>query len=166
MGRQTVHAVSRPSRRRQLPLTDHRVSDLFEDFHGAKLALVFDDKVLVYMRDDFDHIPFPGCWDFPGGGREGNETPEECVLRELNEEFDLRISASRLSHKLRVQSLDRKGCSYFFVAKGFDSEVGSIVFGDEGHSWQFMEISEFLGHPKAVPGLVARLRIYLDAASG
>ena len=41
-----------------------------------------NEKLLVYKRGD---IPFPSLWDFPGGGREGEETPEECVQRELDE---------------------------------------------------------------------------------
>ena len=146
-------------------MVDYRTADLLGGFHGAKLALVFDDKVLVYRRDDFDHIPFPGCWDFPGGGREGEESPEECVLRELNEEFALSLPASRLDYKLKVPSLDGKGSSFFFVANGLESDIDSIVFGNEGQFWQLMEIDDFLEHPKAIPALVSRLRLYLDAAS-
>ncbi len=146
-------------------MPERYTAELSGGFHGAKLALVFDDKILVYRRDDFDHIPFPGFWDFPGGGREGEESPEDCVLRELNEEFALSISASRLNYKLKVPSFDGNGSSYFFVAKGFESEIDSIVFGDEGQFWQLMEINEFLEHPRSIPGLVYRLRLYLDDAS-
>ncbi|WBU63609.1 hypothetical protein [Paracoccus aerodenitrificans] len=28
-----------------------------DDFAAAKLILTIDDAVLVYLRDDFDHIP-------------------------------------------------------------------------------------------------------------
>ncbi|MEM1404304.1 MAG: NUDIX hydrolase [Pseudomonadota bacterium] len=147
-------------------MADYRTSTELEGFHGAKLALVVDGKVLVYRRDDFDHIPYPGCWDFPGGGREGEESPEECVLRELNEEFALSMSSSRLEYKLKVPSLNGKGSSFFFVAKGLKSEIDSIVFGDEGQCWQLMGIQEFLNHPKAIPALVSRFRLYLDAAIG
>ena len=43
-------------------------------FRGAKLALFVGDDLAVILRDDIPHIPFPNCWDFPGGGREGDET--------------------------------------------------------------------------------------------
>ncbi len=65
-------------------------------FHGAKLALLCDGSILTYLRDDKVGIPFPGFWDLPGGGREGTEGPIECVLRELDEEFALRLSPERL----------------------------------------------------------------------
>lgn len=32
----------------------------------------------------------------PGGGREGNETPEECILREIREETGLTVRVDRL----------------------------------------------------------------------
>jgi 8-oxo-dGTP diphosphatase len=58
-------------------------------FVGCKLALLDGERVLVYTRDDRPDIQFPGMLDLPGGGREGNESPEDCVLRELEEEFGL-----------------------------------------------------------------------------
>ncbi|MCA8348969.1 NUDIX hydrolase [Burkholderia cepacia] len=65
-------------------------------FSGSKIALFKDRDILVYRRDDKPDIPFPGLWDLPGGGRESNETPEACVLRELHEEFGLTIPGSRI----------------------------------------------------------------------
>lgn len=134
-------------------------------FSGAKLALIFNGKLLVYKRDEFDHIPFPGCWDFPGGGRENGETPEECVLRELEEEFAVSIPASRLDYKRRVASHDGKDSAFFFVATGLQTDIESIVFGEEGQFWQLMEVNEYLEHPQAVPALVSRFTQYLESSS-
>ncbi len=141
-------------------------TDNSDDFRGSKLALIFDGKVLVYKRDDLAHIPFPGSWDFPGGGREGNESPEECVLRELKEEFAISFPAARLSYKRKVLSIDGRSNSYFFVAHGFQADVDAIVFGEEGQCWELMAIDKFLCHPEAVPALVSRLRDYLDVTAG
>ena len=41
------------------------------DFSGAKIVLKCEDRLLTYLRDDKPGIPFPGIWDLPGGGREG-----------------------------------------------------------------------------------------------
>lgn len=49
------------------------------DFSGAKIALLKDDQILSILRDDIPTIPFPNTWDLPGGGREGEETPFDCV---------------------------------------------------------------------------------------
>ena len=54
-------------------------------FGGAKIALLCGNSVLTYQRDDKPDIPWPGCWDLPGGGRENDETPLQCVQRETLE---------------------------------------------------------------------------------
>ena len=36
--------------------------------------------------------PFKGCWAFPGGFMNMDETTEECAIRELEEETGLRLS--------------------------------------------------------------------------
>ena len=46
-----------------------------------------DGKVLTARRKSGKHLA--GYWEFPGGKIEGNETPEECLHRELLEEFNI-----------------------------------------------------------------------------
>ena len=43
-----------------------------------------DDKVLIARRKDGRHA---GKWEFPGGKVEPGEQPEDCLQRELQEEF-------------------------------------------------------------------------------
>ncbi len=45
-------------------------------------------KVLLIQRGG---EPFKGCWAFPGGFMEMNETTEECAIRELQEETGLTV---------------------------------------------------------------------------
>ena len=52
------------------------------EFTGCKIALICEGQILTILRDDKETIPYPNMWDLPGGGREGNETPFECVARE------------------------------------------------------------------------------------
>jgi 8-oxo-dGTP diphosphatase len=44
-------------------------------------------EVLLVLRDDRSDIPFPNCWDLPGGHAEEGETPEACIAREMREEL-------------------------------------------------------------------------------
>lgn len=133
-----------------------------EEFTGCKLAYIFNGKLLVYRRDNFAHIPFPDLWDFPGGGREGNETPEECVLRELKEEFEISLPESRLVFKKKGPDYLNTGNSFFFVAEGQQDEIDRIVFGSEGQCWQLMGIDEYMTHHQAIPILKARLLGFLN----
>ena len=48
-----------------------------------------EPKVLLIQRS-FD--PYKGCWAFPGGFMNMDETTEQCAIRELEEETGLRIS--------------------------------------------------------------------------
>lgn len=124
------------------------------DFIGAKLLLVRGDCLLTLLRDDVDHIPFPGHWDLPGGGPEGCETPVDCALRELTEEFGLSLTAARLvAHRFGA---DRP--SWLFAGALTDAEIAAIRFGDEGQEWRMMPIAEFITHPRAVPAFRDRVR--------
>ena len=51
-----------------------------------------EPKVLLIQRGG---EPFKGCWAFPGGFMEMDETTEQCAIRELEEETGLKIDEVR-----------------------------------------------------------------------
>jgi 8-oxo-dGTP diphosphatase len=62
----------------------------------AACALVdIDGRVLLAQRPEGRSLA--GLWEFPGGKVEPGETPEEAVIRELNEELAIDISESCLA---------------------------------------------------------------------
>jgi len=130
-------------------------------FAGAKIALILDDRLVAYRRDHKPGIPFPGLWDLPGGGREGDETPIQCALREAEEEFGLRLSPDVVTYVRRYVRDDGQ-ISYFLAARISAEEVAAIVFGDEGETWRMMPITEFLFREDAAPRLQVRLADYLE----
>ncbi|WP_068056250.1 NUDIX hydrolase [Nocardia xishanensis] len=54
--------------------------------------------VVMYLRDDFPHIPFPNRWALPGGMLEAGESTAECVLREIKEEMGLVLDPNQVEH--------------------------------------------------------------------
>lgn len=46
-----------------------------------------DGKILIAQRRRGDHHQYK--WELPGGKLESDETPEECLQRELREEFGI-----------------------------------------------------------------------------
>lgn len=132
------------------------------DFGGCKAAFLCGDRVLCYLRDDFADLPFAGHWDLPGGGREGDETPEACLLRELWEEFGLRFGAERLVWRRDFAwSHKPEGRVWFFGGRITEAEIAAVRFGDEGERWEMMPVADFVGHTRAVPNMRERLRVML-----
>lgn len=130
-------------------------------FTGTKLLLTHNDALLTCLRDDFDHIPFPNYWDLPGGARDEAETPLQCGLRELDEEFGITLPAERLTAYGFASSQEPAVHSWLFSGQITAAEIAAIRFGDEGQEWRMMPISEFLSHDRAVPQFKDRIRAVL-----
>lgn len=137
----------------------------YRPFTGAKIVLHSNRQLVAYLRDEKPEIPFPGRWDLPGGGREANETPSQCAVREVEEEFGLKIPVERVTWSRRYASRMKGGLdSYFLAAPLLPEEIGQIAFGDEGQCWRMMTFEEFLGHD-AVPDLQLRLQEFVSGLS-
>lgn len=128
------------------------------DFVGAKIVLLIGGRVLTLLRDDTPTIAYPGWWDMPGGGREGRESPEACVLRETREEVGLVLDASALVWRAVFDSPTTGGQAVWFAAGLPAGAERDIVFGDEGQEWRLMAPEAWLAHPRAIPHFKARVR--------
>jgi 8-oxo-dGTP diphosphatase len=68
-----------------------------ERIRGACLLLINAvGEVLLFLRDDKAHIPYPNRWDTLGGMIEPGESPEECIVREIREEIEFEATAPTL----------------------------------------------------------------------
>ena len=133
------------------------------DFTGCKIALFCEDRILTILRDDKASIPWPNMWELPGGGREDEETPFECVQREVFEELSFKLEEAAIDWAKEYQGmLDPEKTSIFMVGTITQEEFASIIFGDEGQAYQMMDVSQFLADEKVIPQLQDRLRDYLE----
>jgi len=120
-------------------------------FNGAKLLLTCGTDMLVYLRDDRTDIPFPAYWDLPGGGREGQETPLDCALRELKEEFSLSLPRGTLTGHAFPSFQTPWMPSWLFTGRITATDIAAIRFGDEGQEWCMMPVATYLAHPRRIP---------------
>lgn len=64
---------------------------------GCSIILVNQHRqILLFLRDDLPHIPYPNTWDVPGGHVEEAETPAQCIVREMKEEMGLDLEGFEL----------------------------------------------------------------------
>lgn len=83
----------------------------------ARGIIFYNDKLVVMYRE-FDNRVF---YVFPGGGMEGNETEEECVIREVYEEFGMNVKPVK---KVYVYETE-KSIEYFYLCEWIDGEFAT-----------------------------------------
>jgi 8-oxo-dGTP diphosphatase len=60
-----------------------------KNIHVVGAVIVKDNKILCAQRGPNKSLAM--MWEFPGGKIEENETPEEALVREINEEMNCEI---------------------------------------------------------------------------
>lgn len=108
---------------------------------GAKALVVYKGKILLVLRDDSPTIPFPNTWNTPGGGIEEIETPEEAMVRELEEE--IRLTPSSVINLGTTRYTDGSVVHRFCVPVT-DEEFPSIRLGNEGQKIGWFTLEELL----------------------
>lgn len=83
----------------------------------ARAIIIQDDKIISMYREISGRI----FYTFPGGGTEGNETEEECVKREVFEEFGIVVRPIKKVYTYESQ----KSIEHFFLAEWLSGEFGT-----------------------------------------
>jgi putative (di)nucleoside polyphosphate hydrolase len=91
-----------------------------------------DGRILIGERADR-----AGCWQFPQGGIQMSETPEEALQRELQEEVSLPPDSYRIT--------DRRGPYRYLFAPGRKKE------GFDGQEQNYFLVDLLPSHPEPSP---------------
>lgn len=88
-------------------------------------AVIFDGKdVLLMFRRRLANGAFKEYYAIPGGMQEKNETIEECIIREIKEEFQIDIEI--ISYLGKVEDVENIG--YIYSARKL---FGNPILGGE-----------------------------------
>ena len=132
------------------------------NFHGVKIAIIVNNKLLVFLRDNKPSLFNANMWDLPGGGRENEESPLDCIVREVYEEFELELTRNDITwQKAFPAQKDPNQIAYFMVAEIESTRTQDLKL-HEGQKWTFMTIEEFLGRDDVIPALKERFQAFLD----
>ena len=121
--------------------------------------VIENDSILLVKHGSQDAV----WWGPPGGGLEGAETFEECVVREVLEETGLDVVATNLAYikEFVEPSIDAHHVELFFAVRG----DGENMTGEE-HVGANPELTEFahnildvrwIGRSELLDGFVERV---------
>ena len=83
-------------------------------------VVVRDGKVLVAKRKKGSHLE--GLWEFPGGKLEPNESPEECLARELKEELGVGVRVGKVQEVVYHRYPEKNVLLLFYACELVDGE--------------------------------------------
>ena len=123
---------------------------------SAAAAIILDDygRFFLQLRDNKTGIFFPNHWGFFGGALEENQTPQQCLVRELSEELDLFVNARRLKYVLKLELCFKLNTSpvlrHFFVLEMNNNDMSALSI-NEGQEGAFFSREACLKIPNFAP---------------
>jgi len=93
-------------------------------------VIICHNKVLIAQRKHGKDLEF--FWEFPGGKIEAGETPEECLHREIMEEFNMEVRVGK-----------------FFMETAYDYSFGQFVLEVYFAACPDPEIPDLFEHEQA-----------------
>ena len=107
--------------------------DMKQKYSIGAFAIILDDqgRVLLCHRRDYD------LWNLPGGGVHLDESPWECVVREVKEEVGLDIEIERLAGVYSKRN--QADLVFSFVCKIIG---GKIMLTDEADRVEYFSVGD------------------------
>ncbi|WP_165460427.1 8-oxo-dGTP diphosphatase MutT [Atlantibacter sp.] len=113
-----------------------------------------DNAIFITRRAADAHMA--NKLEFPGGKIEADETPEQALIRELQEEVGITAQQTRLFENLEYAFSDRHITLWFYLVESWHGEP----WGKEGQPGEWVAVSalDAQAFPPANEPVIARLK--------
>ena len=81
---------------------------------ASKAILIKNNNYLLQLRDKKKNILYPNQWCFFGGRIKKNETPENCIIREMREELSIKVKVLMKIYEC-INYKTNTYLNYFFI---------------------------------------------------
>ena len=97
-----------------------------------------EPKVLLIQRGA---DPYKGCWAFPGGFMNMDETTEQCAIRELEEETGLKVSTVRQIGAYSKVDRDPRGRTITVAYRAIIDKPAQVTGQDDAAKAEWFPLS-------------------------
>lgn len=112
----------------------------------AGIIFMKDGIALMHRKDVKKRNDFQEYYTFPGGGLEEGETPEEGTIREIEEEFGIKVEIVKKLYEMESKKFNQK--EIFYLCKYISGEFGS------GTGPEFSNNPDYADSGKYIPEIV------------
>lgn len=122
-------------------------------------VIIENDRVFLARRPRGDRLE--GFWEFPGGKIEDGESPEQCLVREILEEFGAKLSVGPLFME-NVHAYDFGAVRLLFYHCRREDKNAPLSCNDHDE-WRWVPLDQLKGLPLAPADLPAAEKLALGA---
>lgn len=112
----------------------------------AGIIFMDDGIALMHRKDVKKRKDFQEYYTFPGGGLEKGETPEEGTIREIEEEFGIKVEIVKKLYEMKSEKFNQK--EIFYLCKYVSGEFGT------GKGPEFSNNPKYADSGKYIPEIV------------
>lgn len=112
----------------------------------AGIIFMDDGIALMHRKDVKKRKDFQEYYTFPGGGLEKGETPEEGTIREIEEEFGIKVEIVKKLYEMKSEKFNQK--EIFYLCKYVSGEFGT------GTGPEFLNDPKYIDSGKYIPEIV------------
>ena len=114
------------------------------------------ERILIARRKAGKHLA--GYWEFPGGKLEENETPEDCLKREIREELGIEIRVQAYFMDIIFHYPEKSICLLVYRAEYLSGEV-ALTDHDKAEWVAVNELEQYEFAPADKPIVVALISV-------